>query len=714
MTIKIQAVSPTISSRFWALPLTLLAAMMSPQAMSGEGKIEVKQETETTAEAKKSAQHLKTRPLEVITITASRQALALKDSNSSISVIDNEQLKLIGHQHINQALARVPGTWISRGNGQEHLTALRSPVLTGTGACGAFFMAEDGISLRAPGFCNVNQLFDSNTEQAQRIEVIRGPSSVLYGANAVHGAINILSPDLFAQTDAYLSQEIGPDNYVRSSVAAQGVNNNHALGLYANVSLDGGYQEDSGYDQQKFNLVHQYRLDDVSVKSMLSTSHINQQTAGFIQGESAYKDSALTRSNPNPEAFRHSQSWRAYSKVKWTRDNDAELNITPYLRYNQMTFLQHYFPWQPEEYNSHRSIGIKSVYSQSEQHFRWHGGLDMEFTQGQLRETQQDAFSKSIPQGAHYDYRVDSQSISPFVDVDWFATQAITINLGVRYDDISYDYDNLLSTGSACEIGITNCRFIRPESQTRRFGHASPRLGMVYQLTDKMSLFGELAQGFRAPHTSELFSLQAGQVSAALDTEKLASAQLGLRGYLDDLSYELSVYQMYKSNFIFQDTQRQNVSNGETEHRGLEFSVSYPVNERLTLSLAGSLAHHQYANDLRLSDESIEGNEIDTAPKEMLNTRISWAPVNSLQLELEWLHLGDYYLNPENTARYSGHDVFHLRGTMHLSDKLELSLRLQNILDKDYAERADFVFGSYRYFVGHPRSLYLTLSYQMD
>ena len=54
-------------------------------------------------------------------------------------------------------------------------------------------MAWDGISLRAPGFCNINQLFDANTEQAGRIEVIKGPATALYGSNAMHGVINVLS-----------------------------------------------------------------------------------------------------------------------------------------------------------------------------------------------------------------------------------------------------------------------------------------------------------------------------------------------------------------------------------------------------------------------------------------------------------------------------------------------------------------------------------------
>ena len=135
--------------------------------------------------------------IEKITVTSSRTNTNALDLGGNISWLDKETLKLIEHQHVNQAIVRVPGGWISRGNGQEHLTAIRSPVLTGAGGCGAFYIAQDGISLRAPGFCNANQLFDANTEQAQRIEVLRGPRSTLYGSNAVHGVLNVLTPSPF-------------------------------------------------------------------------------------------------------------------------------------------------------------------------------------------------------------------------------------------------------------------------------------------------------------------------------------------------------------------------------------------------------------------------------------------------------------------------------------------------------------------------------------
>ena len=154
---------------------------------------------------------------EEILVTASRLPEGASALPLSWADVDGDALALTGHIHINEAMQRVAGAWISRGNGQESLTALRSPVLTGAGSCGAFFMAFDGIGLRSPGFCNVNQMFDANTEQAGAIEVIKGPATALYGSGALHGVINVLSA---APSDEHsLAVEAGPDDYYRGKYA---------------------------------------------------------------------------------------------------------------------------------------------------------------------------------------------------------------------------------------------------------------------------------------------------------------------------------------------------------------------------------------------------------------------------------------------------------------------------------------------------------------
>jgi outer membrane receptor protein involved in Fe transport len=81
-------------------------------------------------------------------------------------------------------------------------------------------------------------------------------------------------------------------------------------------------------------------------------------------------------------------------------------------------------------------------------------------------------------------------------------------------------------------------------------------------------------------------------------------------------------------------------------------------------------------------------------------------------LELEWVHVGDYYLEPSESFEYPGHDLLNLRLRQQLSEQFYWAARVTNLSDEDYAERADYAFGSYRYFVGEPRSLYIEVGWR--
>ena len=93
---------------------------------------------------------------------------------------------------------------------------------------------------------------------------------------------------------------------------------------------------------------------------------------------------------------------------------------------------------------------------------------------------------------------------------------------------------------------------------------------------------------------------------------------------------------------------------------------------------------------------------------------MGWQGAQESKIELEWAHLGNYYLNPENTAQYKGHNLLNLRASTKINNRLTISARVLNIANEDYAERADFGFGSYRYFVGEPRSVFVSLTYEFN
>lgn len=659
-----------------------------------------------------AAEQTASQDIETLVVSASKQLSSVGDATTNISVLNEAQIRAINPVHINESLKRIPGVWVSRGNGQEHLTAIRSPVLTGAGSCGAFFMAEDGISLRAPGFCNANQLFGVNSEQASRVEVLRGPQSTLYGANAVHGVLNVITPDVFSLPSLQWQVDVGGHEYMRGQFVLSQADAEQGFAVYGNVTDDGGYKDNSGFEQQKLNVLHQARFDTLSIKNHLSLTNLNQETAGFIQGFEAYEDPELRSINPNPEAYRDSQSVRAYSRMRWQMSDQTVWQLTPYFRYNQMEFLMHFLPWQPVENNGHRSFGVQGMYQHQWENVSVSVGADVDWTEGWLKEEQANGFAPHLPQGVHYDYEVDALNYALYADVNWQVTAQLQATFGTRFDKMDYDYTTLVPAGSACESTVENCRFTRPASQKPSFNDVSYKLGLNYQFADNHHVYSQYAQGFRPPQATELFRLQAGQSITRLDSEEMRAYEVGVRGQVSGWFYDVTWFDMNKDNYIFQDTQRQNIDNGETDHQGIEITTRFAFSNGLYIGASGTFSDHEYVNDIQISRAgSIQGNEIDTAPDKMANVQLGWREDKHFW-ELEWTKMGDYYLNPENTARYEGHELLNFRTGWQLNENWHLAFRLINLLDEEYAERADFGFGNYRYFVGEPRSVYFSVRYQ--
>ena len=642
--------------------------------------------------------------IDEIIVTANRVNQPWLTASQSVTVLDDASISSTGATHINELTTRVAGSWISRGNGQEHLTAIRSPVLTGAGGCGAFLMLQDNIPLRASGFCNVNELFEAASEVASSLEVLKGPGSAAHGSNALHGIIHVRTPMPGAESQR--SQiEAGPHDYWR----IKHITTSERSVIALSGTSDGGYKDDSGFGQQKAVMKRLTQFAGGRLVYQLAITNLNQETSGFIQGDDAYKDPAMKRLNPNPEAFRDARS--AKLSADYLSDSQ-DLRLTPYVRWTDMRFLQHFLPGQPLEENGHTSLGLQSRWGLSDQ---MTVGLDLERTNGFLKQTQfNDTIGSpflvgTLPKGKQYDYEASATVAAAFGQYQLPLSARLDLTMGLRAEHVAYDYDNRMIAGRTRDdgtpCGFGGCRYSRPEDRRDSFTNVSPKLTLNLDLGDH-HFFAGLTQGFRAPQATELYRLQGGQSVVDIDSESLTSLELGLRGQTEAARYQIAVYAQKKSDFIFKDTDRANVDNGRTRHHGLEVEASFDVSDRINVELNWTVARHRYDNNPALASTPIKGNDIDTAPRTFGGLRLNWMPTERLRGELEWTQLGRYYTNPENTNSYDGHNLLHLRGALALNNQWQLFFRVTNLNDTDYAERADFAFGNERFFVGEPRSVY--------
>ena len=643
-------------------------------------------------------------------------------SNSvSISSINSSDLNKLDAQHPKQIFRRLPGIWISRGSGQEHLTAMRSPVLTGPGACGSFLILEDGIPVRPAGFCNVNGLFETAFEISGGIEAITGPASSRYGANAMHGVINVISRPI---TDGNsISTNLGPNGY-RNIKAKLGNQSNWSLNAFG--ASNDGFREFSGYDQQKLNFRSSFQLKSWVASLNMTLTNLNQETAGYITGLNSYKESNLNRKNLNPEAFRDANSQRISLKLKREYENGISL-LSPFFRKNDMQFLQHFLPGTPVEENRHTSYGFLFKRFLNFEDYSLIGGIQIEVADAELVETQANALTTSSafnnatrPQGKHYDYEVDSKVYAAFLGIDdLYISRDLLFFADLRTESIKYDYNNRMNSGNIREDG-TNCGFggcyyNRPDDRSDNYNELSVRAGIETDF-DLLNYFFQASLGFRPPQINEAYRLQKKQSVSDLDSEKLTMIEMGTTFNLDNLKGSVSIYKSKKRNSIFRDSENFIIDNGKTNHKGIELTLDINLNEISNLTSNLTYGDHKYDfdSDTSMREKIRIGNEIDTSPKLMANLILDTSINDALSLTFELEHMDSYFTDAANLHEYEGHTLLHFRTNLNYSEKLKLYLRIDNVTDRDYAERADFnAFGGDRYFPGLPRETYVGLEYSL-
>jgi len=623
------------------------------------------------------------------------QSKKINEVPTAISILSSSQYTNISPTHLSEALNGISGVNIHRGSGQEHLTSIRSPVLTGGSGAGSFLYLEDGVPLRAAGFSNVNGLFEASAEFSNQIEVLKGPGPVQYGSNAVHGLINFQNKKINDDKIIFIMSE---DGY-KSAIASTS-----ALPVNVSVSIlhDNGFRENSGFDQQKLQFKYSKDFNVWDINWLSSFNNLNQETAGFIQGDDVYLEDDIRFTNPNPEAFRDGKSYRSQLRIERSYNNGNTLAFTPYARHVDLRFLRHFVPGQALEKNRHSSIGLQIAYYNKD----FNIGSDVEFTKGSLNEYQENESRFSFVKGLHYDYSTTSFVGALYAQKNNKLSENITLDLGARAEFTKYDYDNNASVGRSG-------RFIRVADRIDNFLTITPKASLSYNFDNKNMIYFRAARGSRAPQVSDLYSVQQNQVAGEAEIETLDSLELGFKGKISIFDAEFSAYTMWKDNFFFRNSNGFNVVNGKTRHQGIEISFMGYLTDWVSISGDGTWAKHTYSfNEIIGSNANniISGSRVDSAPDTLAHMRLSFLPTASNKIELEWRHVGGYFTNPGNTNKYPGHNIFITRFTYAFDENIKLFGRVDNIFDKKYADRADYAFGNERYFPGRPRTLFFGLS----
>ncbi len=669
-----------------------------------------------------------------ITVTGTREATLKAETPATVGTIDSEEIANVRPSHPSEIMSRIPGVHINVTGGEGHMTAIRQPL----GTSPLYLYLEDGIPTRSTGFFNHNALYEVNVPQAGGIEVNKGPGTALYGSDAIGGVINVLTRPSPLEAEAEINLEGGANGWQR--LLLTGGNSNDTDGFRADLNLThtDGWRDSTEYDRVGSMLRWDRSLESgATLKTVLTTSNIDQQTAGSSRLlEADYYDDPTM--NYTPISYREVEALRlstAYEK----ETSDSLLSLTPFYRHNRMEYMPNWsFGYDPAiKVTESDSLGMLVKYRmdlKGDNRSRVIAGVDFDYTPGERLENNIDAYKTGAIYTSYvlgeviYDYDVTYEGVSPYLHFETSPSERLRLNAGLRYDHIDYDYtDNIAGAPTTYSVdfngSIKDRTNNRPTDTTVSFSQLSPKLGATYVFSDDLNGFASYRRAFRAPSEGQLFRPGSSAVSLDLEAVKVDSYEMGLRGQAGkDVDYEVSLYHMSKKDDLvtFIDTvdgTRYTVNAGETQHQGAELGLNTKLAEELKLAFSYSYAKHTY-EDWVHSGNDFTGNEMKVAPREIMNTRLNWAPslLNGGNAELEWERLGDYWMDNNNTHKYNGHNLLNLRANYNVDKKLEIYGRVMNLTDKRYATNASYTPAGwspekFEYAPGMSRAVYVGVNY---
>ena len=297
-------------------------------------------------------------------------------------------------------------------------------------------------------------------------------------------------------------------------------------------------------------------------------------------------------------------------------------------------------------------------------------------------------------------------------------TDRLLIDIGFRYDRNHFDIDSTVY--GEYDWGSRSYDFFNTPEIThtdKTFKLFSPKLGVTYALTDRLNVFGMVAQSGQVPSESEI------QSNKELDAAKARNIEFGLKGRAVDWSFDTSIYYTQVKDEIVSVLQDNNITEfqnaGETRKKGFEFSGRYDLNDHFWVGLGYAYSDYEYEDFIELvrdgrnlQEVDLSGNQIPYIPRHQYSLSTGYRHPSGFKLRLQADTWGEYYMDNANTEKYEGYDFLTSLMLGYESGPHAIALNVENLTDKQYATEVKKSTSKVKtYYAGAPRSAMLSYTY---
>ena len=646
--------------------------------------------TQEAKQGKREVEGRKVIRLGEVVVSATRSEIPVFDAAQSVTVISSEEIMASPFDRVEDIVRSVVGVYNYRHYAvQTH--GIASPLkMRGVGEH-RILVLVDGV----PQNDNFNDAIawvawgHIPKEAIERIEIVRGPASAVYGSEGLGGVINIITKTPKTGRQTLLRGGAGTgDTYEGYGFYSQKIK---GFGFM----VAGGYEESDGFYMVKHHEPYEIKRDrevgkvlgkvtyDLSHDSNLSIAALYYDHETGKGRKYFYDDLTLD------------QYWMNYNY-----DGESfDLKGLIYLNRADKTAYQ---DTAKDNYSSlYRKEEIDPTTWGADFQATIPIGSLTKFTLGvAYKKTSWDYDNVYVTSTRDAGAKGKQRSISPFANLDFhFLDNNLVVNLGARYDRIrTWDGENWDTKASAGKPAYHN----RFDSNTEE--SFSPKIGIAWHPDEKTTLRASGGKGFREPSLFELYKVHVRgggtyyrEANPDLDPEKIWSYDLGVERYLTDTLWgRITFYQGFAKDYIGDrligtgtfahgkktryEYKLDNIS--DVDIYGVEAELEWHARHDLTLFANYTFNVSKIDKDENNPD--LEDNYLPNEPRHQTHFGFRYSNPNIANLSVTGNYYADIYFDNENTFKENSYFTMDVSVSRGFSDWLTAYVNIENLFDEEY------------------------------
>ena len=555
------------------------------------------------------------------------------DNSISILTISNEEIKKNTATNVSELLQQVAGLDIRR-RGAE---GMQADLYIRGGSFDQTLLLIDGIKVEDPQTGHHTMNMTIPLEVIEKIEIIKGSASRIYGQNAFTGAVNIITKKEI-KNDLSIELSNGSFDQKRGSFTIQKELKNSGILFNYSRKESEGYRYNTDYENDEFFIKSNFKIKDQKISAIGAFNERKFGANGFYASPAAIDQYEETQA-----------SLIGFSTTY--KKNDLILKPKLYWKRNQDMYV--YLRQDPSVYrNLHISNKVGAELNASTSNSLGNLGLGFDLSRVSLKSNNLGERKRTM-----LNMFVEQQVILNNDKIDFTPGLAIT-------------YFSDVSTKLNYQNNFFNNLFFYPG------------MDLGYRLNNNLKLYTNIGFTYRIPTYTDLFySSPTTLGNENLKLEKALTKEIGLKYLKDDFNFNFSLYQRDASDII------DYVRNNEAE----PWQASN-IREINTSGFELNVGYKFYLGSFRMQTINIGYSNIDD---ELLETDFAFSryALNSLKNQITGTYTFEINEKIYSTVAYKNaersdeekYTVIDFR-TSYKLDKFTLSVILNNILDSEYSE----------------------------